>query len=195
MAEQHYYYKFRSLQNLRRFIDIILNEQLYASRFDELNDPMEGAYLTDENHRYIIELLRNKKYNTRICSLSKDYRNTVLWSLYADSHQGCCIRVSAKNEKENPTEIRYVEELPVILEEREGKELLSHKSKLWEYEEEVRYFRDSAYLKVNIHEVIFGQRVTDKDFRFYEKLIYCINPLIRVRKIQKSEIYDGFNSR
>ena len=26
-----HYYKFRSLQNLKRFIDIVLNERLYAS--------------------------------------------------------------------------------------------------------------------------------------------------------------------
>lgn len=52
---QHYY-KFRSLQNLKRFIDIILNERLYASRYNELNDPMEGVYLTNPLNGNIIRL-------------------------------------------------------------------------------------------------------------------------------------------
>lgn len=191
-----HYYKFRSLQNVKRFIDIILNERLYASRFDELNDPMEGAYLTDERHRYIIDLLHDRKNNTRICSLSKDYRHTVLWSLYADSHKGCCIEVSAKNNgmfaPEEPVEIQYTDRLPEIYEVREGVELLSHKSILWQYEDEVRYFSRSSYIDVNVHQVIFGQRVTRDDFSFYEKLIHCINPSIGVRKIRKNEIYDGY---
>lgn len=52
MAE--HYFKFRSLSNLKRFLDILVNERLYTSRYDELNDPMEGAYLTDERHSHII---------------------------------------------------------------------------------------------------------------------------------------------
>ena len=98
-----HYYKFRSLQNLKRFIDIVLNERLYASRCDELNDSMEGVYLTNPSSRNIIRLLRIGKYKTRICSLSEDYKHTLLWSHYADSHKGCCIEVSAVNEREQPT--------------------------------------------------------------------------------------------
>ena len=107
--------------NLKRFIDIILNERLYASRYDELNDPMEGAYLTDPSNGNIIRLLREEKYKTRICSLSKDYKHTLLWSHYADSHTGCCIEVSAVNEREQPTTVRYIEHIPIVNDNIEGK--------------------------------------------------------------------------
>lgn len=187
------YYKFRSLENLRYFLDIIVHKRLYAAKYDELNDPMEGAYLVDVRHRNIISSLRNAKVKTRICSLAKDYRHTLLWSHYANSHKGCCIEISTQNEKEQPVEIQYQSHLPEINDEMEGRYLLSHKSKLWEYEDEVRYFQDKSYLKVKIHQIIFGLKISDVDYRFYEKLIHSIDPNICVRKIEKNEINDGFN--
>lgn len=186
------YYKFRSLQNLKRFIDIILNERLYASRYDELNDPMEGVYLTNPSNGNIIRLLREEKYKTRICSLSTDYRHTLLWSHYADSHTGCCIEVSAVNERELPTTVRYIEHIPVVNDIQEGKELLSHKSTVWEYEKEVRYFRKTSYLNIRIHRIIFGLKVPNDDYRFYEKLIRAINPMIEICRINKEDIEDGY---
>lgn len=186
------YYKFRSLQNFKRFIDIILNERLYASRYDELNDPMEGVYLTNPINGDIIRLLRAEKYKTRICSLSKDYRHTLLWSHYADSHRGCCIEISAVNEREMPTAVNYMENIPIIDDVEEGKNLLSHKSKIWEYENEVRYFRKTSYLNVRIHQIIFGLKVPNEDFRFYNKLIHAINPTIEIRKITKDELNVGY---
>ena len=188
---QHYY-KFRSLQNLKRFIDIVLNERLYASRYDELNDPMEGVYLTNPSNGNIIRLLREEKYKTRICSLSTDYRHTLLWSHYADSHTGCCIEVSAVNERELPTTVRYIEHIPVVNDIQEGKELLSHKSTVWEYEKEVRYFRKTSYLNIRIHRIIFGLKVSNDDYRFYEKLIRAINPMIEICRINKEDIEDGY---
>lgn len=165
---------------------------MYASRYDGLNDPMEGVYLTNPTNGNIIRLLREEKYKTRICSLSKDYRNTLLWSHYADSHTGCCIEVSAVNEREIPTPVRYIEHIPIVSDMQEGKELLSHKSTVWEYEKEVRYFRKSSYLNVRIYRVIFGLNVSNDDYIFYEKLIHSINPRIEVCRISENDIEYGY---
>lgn len=186
------YYKFRSLQNLRYFLDIIINERLYAAKYDELNDPMEGAYMIDAQHQDIIRALRNKKEKIYICSLSQNYTHTLLWSHYADSHKGCCIEVSAKNQREEPTLIQYTDDLPHIHGLVEPKELLSHKSPLWEYENEVRFFRKTQHFNVNIHQIIFGLKVSSDDYKFYTKLIQSINPNIIVLKIRPEEINDGF---
>jgi len=194
LVNEHYY-KFRSLWNLKYFSDIITNERLYAARYDELNDPMEGAFLIDYHRQNIVRLLKNEKYKTRICSLSQDYRHTLLWSHYADSHKGCCIEVSSKKFNEVPTKVQYVKELPEIEYEEEGKALLSHKSILWQYENEVRFFRKTNYFNVNIHSIIFGQKMSNGDYKFYEKLINAINPNIQVRKILKEEIIDGFERK
>ena len=187
-----HYYKFRSLQNLKRFIDIILNERLYASRYDELNDPMEGVYLTNPSNKNIIRLLREKKFKTRICSLSTDYKHTLLWSHYADGHAGCCIEVSAVNKRETPTTVSYIDQIPVVSDIQEGKKLLSHKSTVWEYEKEVRYFRKALYLKIKIHRIIFGLKVSKDDYIFYEKLIRAINPTIEICRINKDDIEYGY---
>lgn len=189
--EQHYY-KFRSLQNFKRFIDIILNKRLYASRYDELNDPMEGAYLINPSNRNIIRLLKERKYNTRICSLSKDYKHTLLWSHYADCHSGCCFEISVINEKERPTEVCYTDTLPIVDELKQGKDLLSHKSSVWRYEDEVRFFRKTSYLNVQIHRIIFGIKVSKDDYNFYKKLINALNPYIVVSKIKEEDIEFGF---
>lgn len=189
---QQRYYKFRGLQNLKHFIDIILNKRLYAPRYDELNDPMEGVYLIDPSNSNIIRLLKEKKYRTRICSVSKDYKHTLLWAHYADGHKGCCIEVSVPTERGVPEEINYVNYLPIINDLREGKDLLIHKSTVWEYEKEVRFFSKNQFLNVKVHRVIFGKKITKEDFNFYKKLIQSIDPNIDVRIICENELETGF---
>ena len=49
------YFKYKSLDNLKHFLDIIANNRLYAAKYNELNDPMEGSYLTNEKNKNIIE--------------------------------------------------------------------------------------------------------------------------------------------
>lgn len=38
-----YRYKYRSLDNFRNFIDILVNKRLYGAKYDSLNDPFEGS--------------------------------------------------------------------------------------------------------------------------------------------------------
>lgn len=40
-----HYYKYRSLSNLRFFLDILIYKRLYMASYSELNDPMEGAFV------------------------------------------------------------------------------------------------------------------------------------------------------
>jgi len=66
-------YKFRSLGNFKYFVDIILNNRLYAAKYNDLNDPMEGHYYykSKEFDSGMREKLRGEKANLRICSLSE----------------------------------------------------------------------------------------------------------------------------
>ena len=43
-------YKYRSLQNLKRVLDILEKGELYAAKLNELNDPME-AYFDFQNEK------------------------------------------------------------------------------------------------------------------------------------------------
>ena len=91
-------------------------------------------------------------------------------------------------------DINYVSELPTVNRTVEAEELLSYKSKSWEYEQEIRVFGRSKYRKVHLHQIIFGSRVSENDFRFYENLINRINPDIAVRKISEDELETGYGS-
>ena len=41
------FYKYRSLENLERFLSIIIDRKLYGALYSEMNDPMEGYYKYD----------------------------------------------------------------------------------------------------------------------------------------------------
>lgn len=41
---QPFYFKYKSLNNIERFRDIISYKRLYVPKYNEHNDPMEGYY-------------------------------------------------------------------------------------------------------------------------------------------------------
>src|SRR5262245_20465124 len=92
MAEQ-LLFKYRSLENWRFLLDILVNNRLYASPFKDLNDPMEGRYyyFVDEMTRAFKRLVRARKDDWRSCSLTKDPTNTLMWSYYSGGHTGVAL--------------------------------------------------------------------------------------------------------
>lgn len=89
-----YLYKYRSLENFERLVDIIVNKRLFGATFDSLNDPMEGVFKYERGiNTDKIDAIRNSKHIARICSLSKTFTDDLLWSFYANGHRGCCIEV------------------------------------------------------------------------------------------------------
>ena len=38
------YYKYRNLKEFERFLDVVINSQMYGAKPKELNDPMEGKF-------------------------------------------------------------------------------------------------------------------------------------------------------
>lgn len=197
------YYKYRSLDKLRRFVDIILYKRLWSSTFKELNDPMEGVFAYDSSlsSRYI-HTLKDQKYRTYICSLSKTYHNGLMWSFYANEHKGCCLEleVNTKLKDWHKLEVQYVSNVATIEEDNMTvDDILSKKSSQWAYEQEVRYVRTVSELKdnrrklsVNISRIFLGIKMSDKDRRFYHKLISTIDPSIEVVDITKREIDFGY---
>ena len=88
-------YKYRSLKNFKYFVDIIINQRLYASPYFELNDPMEGYYLYSKGNmsEEILKKIKGEKEKIRICSLTRDCSNELMWSHYADGHHGIVVGV------------------------------------------------------------------------------------------------------
>ena len=201
-SKQEYLYKYRSVDNLRYFLDILIYKRLYLASYTELNDPMEGAYRICNAGEYDdkwLRLLRSEKNEIHVCSLSKTYDNILMWSHYADAHKGCCIELEVTSEKGiTKKEVQYVE----CIEDIEGNDykeeayqILSKKLKCWDYENEIRFLKEIPkdkrlikFIKIKIHTVYLGCKMTSKDVNFYKNLIKTIDKNIEVKKLTKSDL-------
>ncbi len=110
-------YKYRSSDYFDRDFKMLLDNQIYASRFVELNDPFEGIcneQITNELSiiesvlgKHYIEVqkslvdVRNLKNTLGIYSLSKNYSNQLMWAHYANSHNGYCLEYNISKLKDN----------------------------------------------------------------------------------------------
>lgn len=172
-------YKYRSLQNLKRVLDILEKGELYAAKLNELNDPME-AYFDFQNEKNVS--VKNMKENFKkayICSLSKSHDIGLMWSHYADGHNGCCIEVEAVDSEEwQGRDVYYDKDLKKISESKSVYDLLKIKSEAWKYEDEYRYIKvaddsskeKSTRLKVKVKHIYLGVAVSDNLAKFYQEL-------------------------
>ena len=198
-----YYYKYRSLANMKRFIDILMNRRLYASKYLDLNDPMEGFFLYDKNvPRNVVTKLRDERATTLICSLSKTPFNGLMWSMYGDEHKGCCIKLRVTSPNWEEVEVNYNGIKTVVTNHNASiQTILGAKSVQWQHEEEVRYINTnpkSPYLKIEIDTIYLGAKMSRADVSFYTELINMANKAypkkkpIKVEKLTKDEIDFGF---
>lgn len=186
------YYKYRSLNNLKFFLDILLNKRLYTSKYSELNDPMEGFFTYDKTvPKDVINTIRAKRDNTYICSLSKRNDIGLMWSMYADEHKGCCIEVSVTAKSWQKKEVKYSHNSSIINDTKDAdiEKILSLKSSQWNYEEEVRFIKEASKrdkLTIRIEKVYLGINMTRSEKAFYEKMIKTIDKNIDVISINSS---------
>ncbi|MEA1919451.1 MAG: DUF2971 domain-containing protein [Campylobacterota bacterium] len=129
-------YKFRPLGNedhLKRIKDII-EKGFYCCDFLSFNDVNEGVFsVNSENIDISVE--EKKKY--KICSLSGKNAliSLLMWGHYANAGMGVVIEVDVQDFSKIK-QVRYsnsTDELNSI------EEILTRKSKEWEYENEFRY--------------------------------------------------------
>lgn len=179
-------YKYRSLDNFKNFIDIIINNRLYAAKYDDLNDPMEGHYLykdgiLDEN---MLNKIYDNKQQLRLCSLAKKSDNFLMWSHYSNGHKGIAIGVRID---ENAFIVRDIEYLPNLryyenTNYLDAITILSSKINLWGYEQEVRAFTNDGtnFINVIVEEIHIGSKMSNQDYSLIQKLVEKINPVIRI---------------
>lgn len=198
-----YLYKYRSLSNMKRFIDILMNRRLYASKYLDLNDPMEGFFLYDKKApRSVVSKLWDEKAKTLICSLSKTPYNGLMWSMYGDEHKGICIKLRVTSPNWDEVTVNYTSERTLITDDNASVEtILGVKSVQWQHEEEVRYINPnpkSPYLKIEIDTIFFGAKMSRADVSFYTELINMANKAypkkkpIKYDKLTKDDIDFGF---
>jgi len=184
-------YKYRGLDNFKKFVDIILKNRLYAAQYKDLNDPMEGQYYyhRGELNKTIRDKILEEKGTLRILSLSRVNNNQLMWSHYADGHKGIAIGVKIDNEKYDVQPIEYDGIVTIRNSDYNGqtaREILRHKLEVWSYEEEVRVFqRNQMFIDVKIEKIILGQRVSNQNVGLIRELLDKINPAIQIIRAEE----------
>jgi hypothetical protein len=179
-------YKYRSLDNFKNFIDIILKNRLYAAKYKDLNDPMEGQYYyrTGELDRNIRDRLSEEKGELRLCSLSRVNNNELMWSHYTNGQRGVAIGLRVDDTRYTVRPIQYNGLASIRnqnFNDQTAIEILSHKLEVWNYEEEERVFvHDRHFVEVQVEEIILGRAMSNSDIGLIRELVEKINPQIRI---------------
>ena len=196
-------YKYKSFGNLAFFLDIIVKKRLYGATIKELNDPMEGFFSSEEFDNEEWEHIKELKKGVRICSLSTNKDNALLWAHYANEHKGCCIEVEvAEDLSWKRKDVNYCSSFPILrsgLTDDEIMEILfKTKSDYWSYEDEVRFVKrmqlskdgkpHKANLPVKVKKIYLGVRVTAEEKDRIVRIVNAIDSNIVVEKIKRKDI-------
>lgn len=193
------FYKYRSIKDFKRFMDILVHNRLYSTDFGNLNDPMEGVFtFSSKIESSIITKLKDEKSKMKICSFSRTYKHGLMWSFYADEHRGCCFEVEVDDCSDlwEKVLVDYKENFYNLNDSSTVIEILSRKSKQWNYEKEVRFLKksntDTMYLPVKIKKIYLGMRMCDEDKKLIKKIVNAINSGIEIIEMKKEDIDFGY---
>lgn len=172
-------FKFKSaktIEDLTRDIQTMMNDEIWFSGVEYLNDPFEKVYSTKTLEEYegteqivtdfFIPFQKNvDEYFNKvgILSLCEENTNLVMWSHYADNHKGYCVEYDLHSNIIN--QLNFESDDEVFFMKVEYKDIpidflsppsnfqfyLRRKSKLWEYENELRYISS----KKGLHKIPF----------------------------------------
>jgi len=132
-------------------LEDLQNRRLKIARFNEINDPFElaAATLRTRDERKVFAGYRQEMAGTYgILCFSRNWRNPVLWSHYAERHTGLCLGFDICDSL--LMDIIYTETRITLtrgdrlrredLTPQVAERLLSMKFRDWSYEDEVRVF-------------------------------------------------------
>jgi hypothetical protein len=190
---------------LQHAVSNIVLQRLKIARFSELNDPFEllAVDLVNSNLRTAIRA-KNKRIDSRegLLCFSRNWRNPLLWSHYAESHRGVALGFDVPSEL--LTDVRYkagmeklnVDNKTTAQEEIDSflRELRYTKFSDWRYEDEMRQFFELKTLARQSHlyfvpfseslvlrEVILGVRC-DLSIESMKKLVAKASENVHVSK-------------
>ena len=174
----------------------LVNEEIYFASPLKFNDPFDcriDVRRVLENHavdQKSVELVEKIVREVGVACFTYDLNNTLMWSHYAQNHEGLCItyEIPEKYIMDNQDKIlgwspvRYdSQEIEKLLIENKGnpeellKTLLSAKSESWKYEQEFRVVsRITGVQKIEkewIRQICFGLNTSKEDVRLIRNII------------------------
>ncbi|ROP73898.1 DUF2971 family protein [Stenotrophomonas rhizophila] len=184
-------YKFKGGGEALHTLDIAMNERLYCARYGQLNDPFEGQYQSMIYRNFLIggalvntvaigggqspvkvygaldELDLAADQNQLVCSLTTAWYDVRMWALYGDSSRGVAFEFEVDEHHPGLHQVQYLDELPHVaiglLSTPTAADVLSRKTKHWEYEKEWRFISASEYVKLPgmLRRVLIGSRAPE----------------------------------
>jgi hypothetical protein len=131
-------------------IEAIKNERLKISRIDELNDPFEfmALALGRENRHFWRNWKKTMSERFGLICMSQGWHHPLMWSHYADKHQGLCLCLDVGESV--ATKVQYRDTRLTLsdigrnnlseLKDADMEKILHTKFSDWKYESEFRIF-------------------------------------------------------
>jgi hypothetical protein len=185
-----YLYKYRAVD--ADALAMLATDKVYLSRLDAFNDPYEFLIcnsevrpLVDRSDRFTVETAcgdpDSDGASLRVCSLSEEYRDLLMWGHYGDRHRGFCIRFEFGKDPQICKmlyPVRYQPSIPSSDKPTSGTKNLSRlniltKSDKWSYEREWRIIGDvpqeeastaelfASYKPQALTGIVFGVRTSE----------------------------------
>jgi hypothetical protein len=240
-------YKYRGGDKkiLKRDLSSLAKSQMFSAPIETLNDPFEAVVNLNEGSFEIgnlLQIIPRFKYDEKfkevekgflkilldfmntskswgIYSLSKTYRDELLWAYYADAHRGFCVEYELDELKEysirtEPSfDVKYqnkmpelssfdmlsIKEHPEILQEK----LIATKSTKWKHEDEIRIVTGTSglfdYDYRALKAVYFGHRSDEKFQKLTMRVLkgrsikyYVMKPKNGAYELEKHELDDYY---
>jgi len=180
-----YKYRATSGSGLLYILDAIVNNRIYLSNCDAMNDPEEGSWdncedqptLIKSNYLEAARSLRQIVDSTRFTSFTKECTNPLLWAHYAGGFSGIVFEYEFDQSEYDIRPIEYKGKVKLTLDKildvvnrvrmPQDIGILMRKNMCWAYEQEYRLFNsntsDGMYIKNKPTRVIFGVRKSNED--------------------------------
>ena len=152
----------------------LINQELYFSAYQQLNDPLECFFVYHEESEFG-QSLKRQKITTRICALTYQPGSKLMYSHYADAHQGLCVEYELDFERLNDEDLISYGNVTYGEKDRVGSlnDLYLLKNSDWKYEEEYRLVRfdNKEFQPAKIISITFAFRCSDD----HRKIIYGLS--------------------
>ncbi|HEF4772999.1 DUF2971 domain-containing protein [Burkholderia multivorans] len=188
----------------------LVNEEIYFCSPSKFNDPFDcridvrkvlEQHAVDQKAIAVVEKIVQ---NVGVVCFSYDLRNTLMWSHYAQNHEGLCItyEIPSRHIIDNQDRIlgwspvRYkAQEIERLLVENKDEPeqlitiLLSSKSESWEYEQEFRVVsREPGVQKIErewIRQICFGLNTKDENIKLVRNIAQEKYPQAAICKMER----------
>ena len=201
-------YKYRNIDI--NTLNLITEEKVKISNFNYFNDPADPIIKLQIKELPEIKDMINK---IKICSLSSEYDNFLMWSHYSNEHKGICIAYDISKIKEyNKTILKkviytkkiqiykpynHIFENPTLNEEKNFISLFYLKHKNWKYEKEYRIitYEDYDFINLPIKAIYFGMNADINHINLVKNFIKDKNIELYKMKPNENNLFELIKDR